>query len=115
MRKITALFLLVVLWPSIIFAGVVGGSIKKDGRPLGEGVEIRIIPEGSNSNKPYSTQTDKFGSYRCNLKEIGKCKFILVNYENQSPAIEIYSYEGPIEYNLILEKNEEENYYLVRE
>jgi len=112
MKRIIVIISICLLCPSPLLAGSVRGSIKVGGRPIKEGVEIRIIPEGSSG---YATRTDRFGSYRLTIRETGRCRFILENYDDQSPEFEIQSYKNSVEYNFILERDQQGAYYLRRE
>ena len=52
---------------------------------------------------PDTTTTDKFGSYKLNVKEEGKCTLTLV-VDKQAVPIEVFSYKAATRYDLILEK-----------
>ncbi|MGA1794886.1 MAG: hypothetical protein ACMUIL_03405 [bacterium] len=112
MKRIIAITAIFLLYPSLLLAGSVRGTIKVGGRPIEEGVLIKVIPEG---NKVYTTKTDRFGSYRLTIRQTGRCRFILENYHNQSPEFEIQSYKNSVEYNFVLERDRQGAYYLRRE
>jgi hypothetical protein len=52
-----------------------------------------------------STVTDKFGSYKLNVKTEGKC-ILTVLYEKQSVELTVFSYKEATRYDLILEKKD---------
>ena len=99
MKTITALFLFFLLLPSFVSAGEIYGSITEEGRPVGQGIKVEITSAG----KAYSTETDKYGSYRAYIQEIGK-GILKIYYKQQSPSVEISSYERSVRYDLVLEK-----------
>ena len=52
-----------------------------------------------------TTLTDKFGSYKLNVKQEGKCVLTLV-YEKKALTLEVFSYKNATRYDLILEKKD---------
>jgi len=133
MRRIMFLtVLLLALSVSSASAGRIFGDIKLDGKPLPEGVPVRItVPvagdaakdaeakgdakgaeaKGEAKDKPAkaaladSAATDKFGAYKLNVKAEGKCT-LTVLYEKQPVSLEVFSYKEATRYDLILEKKE---------
>ena len=97
MKATAMLFLITMFFPSFALPGEIYGSIKKKRNPIEQGVQVEIRCA---SDTPYSTQTDMYGSYSIYVPETGKCT-LTVN----SLPIEIYSFESPIQYNLVLENN----------
>jgi hypothetical protein len=99
------------------FAGRIFGDIKLDGKPVPAGLTVTIataLPPAAPGAKPKpkpapvladSTATDKFGSYKLNVKEEGKCILTLV-YEKQPVTLEVFSYKQATRYDLILEKKD---------
>jgi hypothetical protein len=97
------------------FAGRIFGDITLDGKPVPAGLTVTIataLPPGSSGAKPKpapavadSTATDKFGSYKLNVKAEGKCILTLV-YEKQPVTLEVFSYKEATRYDLILEKKD---------
>ncbi len=94
-----AFFLIFLLLPSLVFGGEIYGSITEGGRPVGQGIKVEITSAG----KPYSTRTDKYGSYRIYIRGVRK-GILKVYYKQQSPTMEISSYERSVRYDLVLEK-----------
>jgi hypothetical protein len=99
------------------FAGRIFGDIKLDGKPAPAGLTVTIapaLPPATAGAKPRpkpapgladSTATDKFGSYKLNVKEEGKCVLTLV-YEKQPATLEVFSYKEATRYDLVLEKRD---------
>jgi hypothetical protein len=99
MRYACIVSLLVVSLASPGFAGKIYGGLSEAGKPVAQGVKIEVTC-GSNN---YSAETDAYGSFSLFSKEQGKC-MLKVHYQNQTPAIDINSYAGSVQYDLILEK-----------
>ncbi len=123
MRRImigVALALLVCLAASNALAGRIFGDIKMDGKPVPEGLKVTIAmapapssPTQPNAKEPEkaapavadSSRTDKFGSYKVNVKEEGKCILTLF-YNKQPVSLEVASYKEPTRVDLILEQKD---------
>lgn len=111
MRRLFAVLLCLssVFAASNAFAGRIFGDIKIDGKPLPAGVpvEIAVLKEGAKGKPPRadSTATDKFGAYKLAVKEKGKCQLSIV-YEKQPLSLEVFSYNEPTRYDLLIEKKE---------
>jgi hypothetical protein len=98
-------------------AGRIFGDIKMDGKPVPEGLKVKIAlapaPDTAAAKVKVkavpvvadSTVTDKFGSYKLTVKQEGKCVLTLL-YEKQTLALDIFSYKDATRYDLILEKKE---------
>ena len=98
--KIKAILLLLALgFARDAFAGKIYGSIVEGGKPVAQGTKIEITC-GTNN---YSAQTDGYGAFNLFAKDTGKC-MLKVLYQGQAPSIEVSSYEGSVQYDLILEK-----------
>jgi len=93
------LFLLVLGFAAPAFAGKIYGSILEGGKPVAQGVKLEVTCGANN----YSAQTDTYGAFNLFAKESGKC-LLKVSYQGQTPSLEINSYEGSVQYDLILEK-----------
>jgi hypothetical protein len=117
MKRIVAalLVLLVCLAAANAHAGRIFGDIKMDGRPVQAGLMVTIAPAApasapgdtaKHSAAPADTTlTDKYGSYRLNVKKEGKCVLALV-YEKKTLTLEVFSYKNATRYDLILEKKD---------
>ncbi|HEU5182284.1 MAG TPA: hypothetical protein VFW45_15975 [Candidatus Polarisedimenticolia bacterium] len=81
-----------------VFAGEVYGTITEGGKPVGEGVAV----EAKCAQGAYSAKTDKSGTYHLVTKENGKCQ-LTVRYKNQSPGIDVASYDEGVQVDLVLE------------
>jgi hypothetical protein len=79
-------------------AGELYGTITDGGKPIASGVKVEIAASG----KVYSTETDKFGSYRVYVKEKGKCT-ITLHVRDQSPTVGLVSYDNSTRYDWFLE------------
>lgn len=119
--------LMLALCVSTASAGRIFGDIKMDGKPLPEGVPVRItVPLAADAAKDAdakaeakgeakapatkaaladSAVTDKFGAYKLNVKAEGKC-VLTVLYEKQPVSLEVFSYKEATRYDLIMEKKE---------
>lgn len=95
-------------------AGRIFGDVKLDGKPVPAGLPVTIAPvvaaaEPGAAPKPGpiadSTATDQYGSYKLNVKQIGKCVLALV-YQKQTLTLEVFSYKVPTRYDLVLEKKD---------
>ncbi len=95
-------FIVLVLMTSIaaqVFAGKVYGSISEGGKPVGQGVKVEVAC----GSKNYEDQTDEYGAFNLFVSDKGKC-ILKVSYQSQTPTIEINSYDGSVQYDLVLEK-----------
>ena len=87
--------LLLICTPAL--AGEMYGTITSGGKPV-DGVAV----EANCGGKSYPTKTDKSGSYHLAVQEKGKCT-LTVKYQNQSPSIEVASYDEGVQVDLVLE------------
>jgi len=99
MRRHMLVLLLTLGWAVQAFAGKIYGSITEGGKPVAQGVKIEVTCGSDN----YSAQTDAYGAFNLFAMAQGKC-LLKVNYQGQTPSIEISSYESSVQYDLILEK-----------
>jgi hypothetical protein len=98
--KIAILVILTVLITSgIALAGNVYGTITESGKGIAQGSKIEIT---CGADK-YNTETDANGGFKVFVKDQGKCELKLA-YQGQTPTFEINSFEGSVQYDLILEK-----------
>jgi len=120
MKASITLILLIILFPSFAYSGEIYGCIKKENKFIREGVKIEITPESK--TKPYSANTDGYGTYRLYVPETGKCTlrmtykeqpvyFININGEKEQDFL-VYSYEGSVQYNFSIE--EKDGQYFLR-
>ena len=85
-------------------AAKIFGDIKIDGKPLPEGVKVRVTRPGTSAVAD-STSTDKFGSYKLLVKEEGKCVLTVV-YDKQPLDIQVFSNKEATRYDLVVEKKD---------
>jgi hypothetical protein len=85
-------------------AGRIFGDIKLDGKPLPEGVKVRVSAPGSTTVAD-TTTTDKFGSFKLMVKGEGKCTLTVV-HEKQPVELAVFSNKEATRYDLILEKKD---------
>ena len=95
---------LVLLGAQPAAAGRIFGDIKLDGKPLPEGVKIRVSAPGATTVAD-STTTDKFGSFKLMVKGEGKCTLTIV-HEKQPVELAIFSNKEAMRYDLVLEKKD---------
>ena len=109
LRLAASTLLLVLLAAAPAFAGRIFGDIKLDGKPLPAGVHVQITQplaaEAKTAAIADTTVTDKFGSYKLNVKAEGKC-ILTVVYEKQPVELTVFSYKEATRYDLILEKKD---------
>jgi hypothetical protein len=99
MKRWFVLFLFVLGFAAQAFAGKIYGSITEGGKPVPQGVKVDVTC-GTNN---YSAQTDSLGAFNLFATDKGKC-VLKVSYQGQTPSIDVSSYDGPVQYDLILEK-----------
>lgn len=85
-------------------AGKIFGDIKLDGKPLPEGVKVRVTRPGTSATAD-STTTDKFGSYKLTVKEEGKSTLVVV-YEKSALELAVFSNKEATRYDLVVEKKD---------
>ena len=101
MKSTVRVLLLLLLFASCVVAGEVYGTITDGSKPIATGVKVEIGASG----KVYTAETDKFGSYRIFVKEKGKCA-LTVHLKEQSPSVDLFSYDRSTRYDWILETND---------
>jgi hypothetical protein len=99
MQRACVIALFILGFAAQSFAGKIYGSITEGGKPVAQGVKVDVTC-GSNN---YSAQTDGYGAFSVFATAQGKC-LLKVSYQGQMPSIEVNSFEGSVQYDLILEK-----------
>ena len=94
----------VVALSTSAFAGRIFGDISLDGKPLPAGVKVRVTHPGGAAIAD-SSVTDKFGSYKLQVKEEGKALLTLV-YEKTSLELPVFSNKDATRYDLVVEKKD---------
>ena len=110
---VVSLVLMVCVTVSDALAGRIFGDIKLDGKPVPAGLPVIIAvvpPQSGEGASPAlavidTAVTDKFGSYKLNVKQEGKCALTLV-YEKQKLTLDVFSYKNATRYDLILENKD---------
>jgi len=99
--RLKCIYLLVLLAFAVqAYAGKIYGSITEGGKPVPAGVKVEVAC-GDNQ---YTAQTDAYGAFNLFATDKGKC-MLKVLYQGQMPSMEITSFDGSVQYDLILEKN----------
>ena len=99
MKVRCAFFLLALAIAAPAFAGKIYGSITEGGKPVAAGIKLEVTCGANN----YNAQTDGYGAFNLFAADKGKC-LLKVSYQGQTPSLEINSYDGSVQYDLILEK-----------
>ena len=99
MKIAVSIITAVLVSSGIAIAGNVYGTIIEGGKGIAQGSKIDVT---CGSDK-YSTETDTNGSFKVFVKDQGKCELKLT-YQGQTPTFEVNSFEGSVQYDLILEK-----------
>ena len=122
MLRFIITLVLVALPLTPLLAGRIFGDLKIGDKPVAEGIKVTItVPiKAAEAGKPAvapavadSAVADKFGAYRLNVKEEGKC-ILTVHIEKQAPTLEVFSYANATRYDIVLEKDKEGKYALKR-
>lgn len=99
MKIVAMLSLFILVFASLAIAGNVYGTVTENGKPVPSGTKI-VITCGANT---YNAETDANGGFKVFVKDQGKCD-LKISYQGQSPAFEVNSFEGSVQYDLVLEK-----------
>ena len=103
MKHASMLLFVVLAFSSLAVAGKIYGSISEGGKPIAQGVKVEVTCGANN----YAAQTDAYGSFKLFVPDKGKCA-LKVYYQGQTPSFDVNSYEGSVQYDLILEKQGEQ-------
>jgi hypothetical protein len=83
---------------TVAVAGEIFGTVSESGKPIAEGVKVEVTVAGNS----YTGGTDKFGTYHVFVKDKGKGT-LTVDYKNQKPAADVFSYDKATRYDWTLE------------
>ncbi len=97
MKYLSILAIFSFLSTATALAGELFGTISEVDKPIAAGVKVEVTA----GDKTYSTETDKFGSYRLFVKEKGKCT-LKVYYKGQMPTFSVGSFEKSTRYDFLL-------------
>ena len=109
MRRISLILLFVLGFATWSFAGRVYGSITEGGKPVAKGVKVDVTCGGMT----HSAETDANGAYAVMVPEQGKCTLKLT-YQGQTPTFDVTSFDGSVQYDLVVEKHADGKYTLKR-
>ena len=109
MKRISLILLMILGLATWSFAGKISGGITEGGKPLAKGVKVDV----SCGSTTRAAETDAYGAFSVVVPDEGKCT-LKVNYQGQSPTFEVTSYEGTVQYDLIMEKQADGKYTLKR-
>lgn len=98
MRYFSIFVLALLVFPGIALGGQVYGKLKEAGRSVPEGIVVTVSCAKAT---PYSTKTDRYGSYRVYVPETGRCK-LTVKKGGRSGEYTIRSSKDPVRYNFEL-------------
>ena len=98
MRLVVPVLLLVLGVAPAALAGNIYGSITE----AGKGVSAAKLEVACGASK-YTAETDANGAFKLFAKDQGKC-MLKVAYQGQEPTFEVNSFEGSVQYDLVLEK-----------
>jgi hypothetical protein len=118
MRSVTAIILVLVLFPSCALAGKIYGIIKEGGKPVGKGTNVQIATISDKPTIVATGQTDKDGLYRVYVKRTGKFNLAVLDslgHKQDTLSISIRSYLKSVRYNLVIAKDKQGKYILKRE
>lgn len=108
-RAVIPALLLALLAAPQASAGRIFGDIRMNDKPVPDSIRVRItVPlaaEAKTGAVADSTLTDKFGSYKLNVKDDGRCILTLV-FEKQPVELTVFSYKQAMRYDLILERKD---------
>jgi len=98
--------LVIVLFPTVLHAGQIFGSVTSAGRGISQaGIEIHC---GGSVTKGVTAGD---GSYRINVVQQGQCTLTLSGYQG-SPSAVVFSYPNPSQYDFELVRHPDGNYEL---
>jgi len=85
-------------------AGKIFGDIVVDGKPVPAKVKVKVTRPGTSATAD-TTETDKFGSYKLQVKEEGKATLIVV-WDGKPVELPVFSNKEATRYDLVVEKKE---------
>ena len=109
MKRTSLLLLMILGLATWSFAGRITGGITEGGKPVAMGVKVDVACGATTR----SDETDAYGAFSVVVPGEGKCT-LTVNYQGQTPTFEVTSYEGTVQYDLIIEKQADGKYALKR-
>ena len=107
MKIVLMTVVLILLFAALAIGGNVYGTLTENGKAVPQ-AKLEVT---CGANK-YNTETDANGGFKLFVKDEGKCA-LKVAYQGQTPSFDINSFEGSVQYDLVLEK-QGANYTLKR-
>lgn len=96
--KLLGVLMLGFCFATVASAGELYGTITDADKPVPEGVKVEVVVAG----KTFTAATDKFGTYHIFAPEKGKGT-LTVQYRNQKPSADVFSYDRATRYNWAVE------------
>ena len=109
MRRLHLFFLGIFLFPAVLHAGPIYGSLTEGGKGLRPATAIEIKCGDAVTKGETAKAGD--GSYRINVIPQGQCSLTLPEYAGH-PQIVVFSYANPAQYDFELVKRPDGNYEL---
>jgi len=106
MRLFKYCLAIVLIFPAVLYAGQIYGSVTSAGRGVAR-ANIEITCSGATTTG--ATSAD--GSYRINVSQQGQCTLTLPDYSGRPSAV-IYSNPNPASYSFELVRGADGNYKL---
>ena len=94
MKKLAVAAALFAL-PLALSAAEIHGTVSEGGKPLGEGVALKLDCGGTSA----SASTDQFGGYSLKIATGGQCK-LTVDYKGASASLSVAVFDKPSRYDL---------------
>ncbi len=101
MRRFLLCTCVLILFPAIILAGEIYGTLREGAKTVAKGTKVEVVTP----KKTYTTETDAYGSYRLYIVEKGKCT-MKVYFNKQTPSFDIYSYDKSTRYDMSLDSKD---------
>jgi hypothetical protein len=98
MDRLISAVAIISLLPIAAQAGEVFGTIRNDKGAVGEGAEVSAKC-GEKSYGPATT--DKRGSYRIAIDQVGKCK-LTVTHDGKSATLDVVSFDNAAQTDVVL-------------
>ncbi|HEX7286552.1 MAG TPA: hypothetical protein VF532_10235 [Candidatus Angelobacter sp.] len=97
--KTLALLVVILVFPAVVYAGNIYGTLWLNGKPVGQGAQVAVTCGG----RQHAAQVDNNG-YRVFVPEKGRCNFS-VTLAGRAYQAEIASYDGAVKYDFDLVPN----------
>ncbi len=98
MKIVLMTVVLILLFAALAIGGNVYGTLTENGKAVAQ-AKLEVT---CGANK-YNTETDANGAFKLFVKDQGKCS-LAVSHQGQTAAMDINSFEGSVQYDIVLEK-----------